>query len=141
MGGVADHRHEQPVLDRHRQPDVDLGQDGDPRLGDLGVEARVGNQRPSCRSDDVVGDRRRGLAGRLARRPIGEHRVMSASIVSVSWAISCSDACMRLAIVPRIPLSRIVSTGSCSNAAYVGDALRRELAGAGRARERRRRRG
>ena len=49
MGGVAYHRHQQPVVDRDRQPDMDLGQDGDPGLGDLCVHARVHGERPRGR--------------------------------------------------------------------------------------------
>ena len=38
MGGVAHHGHQQPVVDGDGQADVDVGQEGDPGLGDLGVE-------------------------------------------------------------------------------------------------------
>ena len=58
---------------------------------------------------------------------------MSASIVSVSCAISCSDACIRLAIVPAHPGSRIVSVGSWSSGVSDG-AARRAGAGVGCAR-------
>ena len=39
---------------------------------------------------------------------------------SVSWAIWRSDSCIRFAIVPRIPLSRMVRVGSCDAGSSAG---------------------